>query len=217
VGFNESLIFGQRSFSYDADGSREINRLSDVVEAVIAQDPQYFQNANSTGAFAQREIFDRLGMRHSVWDGESFAVGWDSNLRDMARLGLLLVHDGVWDQQRLLNADWVYKMTHPAFEDTNTGYGYLTWLAASRNYSIGIPLNFGRPLGTCEPSAIWPEFPHPPGESLDCNYDGVYSCSQYRTSPGITSAAPWLNMTPFTWATRRLFAMPIERASTPLI
>ena len=51
----------------------------------------------------------------------------------MARLGLLLVHDGVWDGQRLLDPEWVYKITHPAFEDINTGYGYLTWVAAERN------------------------------------------------------------------------------------
>lgn len=177
VGFNESLTFGQRKFEYDADGTREINRLSDVVEAVLAQDPDHFGDVITTGEFAQRELFDRLGMQHSVWDGENFAVGWDSNLRDMARLGLLLVHNGVWDQQRLISEEWIYKMTHPAFEDTNTGYGYLTWLSANTNWVLG-GTNFPIPLGNCNPAALWREYPHPPSESLDCNYDGVYSCQQ---------------------------------------
>jgi hypothetical protein len=177
VGFNESLAFGQREFVYDADGSREINRLSDVVETVIAQNPQHFGGASTTGEFAQREIFDRLGMRDSYWDGESFAVGWDSTLLDMARLGVLLVHDGVWDQRRLVSEEWVYKMTHPAFEDTSTGYGYLTWLSASRNWVLG-GIKFPQPFGNCEPPSIWREFPHPPSESVDCNYDGAYSCLQ---------------------------------------
>lgn len=171
VGFNESLAFGQKQFSYDADGSREINRLSDVVEAVIAQNPEHFSGASTTGEFAQREMFDRLGMRDSIWDGERFAVDWDSTLLDMARLGVLLVHDGVWDQRRLVSQEWIYKMTHPAFEDSDTGYGYLTWLTAKRNSFLG-------GFGSCEPSAIWREFPHAPSESTDCNYDGEHSCIQ---------------------------------------
>jgi hypothetical protein len=179
VGFNESLEFGQRRFAYDAVGTREINRLGDVVEAVIAQEPEHFGGATTTGEFAQREIFDRLGMRRSVWPGEVFGISWSSNIRDMARLGLLLVHDGVWDQQRLLGKEWVYNMTHPAFEDANTAYGYLTWLASNANYFLpGIDINFQIPLGKCEPAAIWREFPHTLSESTDCNYDGAYSCLQ---------------------------------------
>ncbi|MDX1736209.1 MAG: hypothetical protein R3228_17665, partial [Halioglobus sp.] len=92
LAYNDSLAFGQRTYAYDASGSREINRLSDVVEAVIAQDPSRFSGAVTTEEFAQREIFDRLGMDNSAWDGESFGSTWHSNLRDMARLGLLLVH-----------------------------------------------------------------------------------------------------------------------------
>ena len=65
--------------------------------------------------------------------------GWNASVRDMLRLGVLLIHEGVWDGQRLLDADWIQKMTHAAFEDANTGYGYLTWLGA-----------------TCAPFPIWP-------------------------------------------------------------
>jgi hypothetical protein len=178
VGFNESLAYDQRKFVYDAVGTREINRLSDVVEAVIAQDPEHFSGASTTGEFAQRELFDRLGMRSSFWNGERFAIDWNSTLLDMARLGVLLVHDGVWAQQRLISQEWIYKMTHPAFEDTNTSYGYLTWLAANRNFSFGQGPDFQQPLGSCQPAAIWREFPHFPSESTDCNYDGAYSCLQ---------------------------------------
>jgi CubicO group peptidase (beta-lactamase class C family) len=115
--------------------------------------------------FAQREVFDRLGMDNSLWPGETLATSWNSNLRDMARLGLLLIHNGVWDQSRLLSENWVYKMTHPSFEDASISYGYLTWLAAK------VP-------GLCQPSALWPEYPHPISESTDCNYGGTVSCMQ---------------------------------------
>jgi CubicO group peptidase (beta-lactamase class C family) len=97
----------------------------------------------------------------------------------MARLGLLLTHDGVWNQQRILDEEWVYKMTHPAFEDSNTGYGYLTWSAASKNYSLPlIDAKIPVPFGACQPSALWPEYPHGLSESLDCGYDGDYPCEQ---------------------------------------
>ena len=179
LGYNESLEFGQRIYSYDAGGSREINRLSDVVAEVIAQDSERFSGTATAGEFAQLEIFNRLGMNMSAWTGESFASTWHSNLRDMARLGTLLVHDGVWDQQRLVSSQWIYKMTHPAFEDANTAYGYLTWVASNRNYYFpGFDIKFPSPLGNCQPPAIWKEFPHTLSESTDCNYDGAYSCLQ---------------------------------------
>jgi len=179
LGYNESLEFGQRSYAYDASGRREINRLSDVVEAVMAQKPERFSNATTTGEFAQREFFDRLGMDNSFWDGESFGSTWHSDLRDLARLGLFLAHDGVWDQRRLVEEDWIYKMRHPAFEDANTAYGYLTWMSASKNYYLpGFDLNFQVPLSTCQPDAVWPSYPHGLSESTDCNFEGEYSCEQ---------------------------------------
>jgi hypothetical protein len=76
LGYNEGLAFGQRIYSYDAGGSREINRLSDVVAEVIAQDSERFSGTATAGEFAQLEIFNRLGMNMSAWTGESFASTW---------------------------------------------------------------------------------------------------------------------------------------------
>jgi len=179
VGYNESLEFGERVYKYDAAGNREINRLGDVIESVMAQDPLAFGGATTTGDLAQLELFDRLGMTSSAWTGEIFGYSWQSNLRDMARLGVLLVHEGVWGGERLVHEEWVYRMTHPALEDSNTAYGYLTWLASHRNYYLpGFEDPIMGPIGGCQPSAIWTAYPHPPSESLDCNYDGVVSCEQ---------------------------------------
>lgn len=179
VGHSESLAYGLREFSYDAAGTVQINRLSEVVEAVIAQDPPQFQNVETTGEFARKFLFEPLGMTHSEWGGEIFGFSWKSNLRDMARLGLVLTHDGVYDQERLLPEDWVYKMTHPAFEDANTAYGYLTWLAAKSHHKVPLYDEFiDFPLGDCQPAALWREYPHGLSESTDCEYLPTDSCEQ---------------------------------------
>ena len=180
VAHNESLEFGSREFSYDTYGIVQINKLSEVIEAVIAKSPGEFEGVQTTAEFAQRFLFEPLGMNHSEWSGYYFAAGWSASLRDMARLGLLLVHDGVYDQQVVLSEEWVYKMTHPAFEDTNTGYGYLTWLGASNFYKVpgGYPYYLFEPFGACEPPALWPEYPHGLSESPDCGYYGAYPCEQ---------------------------------------
>ena len=189
VAHNEDLEFGSREFAYDFAGIVQINRLTEVIEAVIAQDPDHFDDVETTAEFAERFFFEPLGMNHSEWNGYYFAFGWGSNLLDMARLGVLLVHDGVYDQQRILSEEWVYKMTHPAFEDANTGYGYLTWLGASTLYKVpgGYPDYLYEPFGECEPPALWSEYPHGLSEAPDCGYRGFYSCDQ-QFDAGVFSA-----------------------------
>jgi hypothetical protein len=91
-------------------------------------------------------------------------------------------NDGVWNGKRIVDAEWIYKMTHPSFEDANTGYGYLTWLNASSNHTLGgiIPLEMKLqvPLDSCSPVAVHREHPHGLSDSPDCNYDEPYSCEQ---------------------------------------
>jgi hypothetical protein len=138
-------------------------------------------------AFTQRFLFQKLGLAHSTWsDGKpdkQFAYSWLTDVYDMAKIGLLMLRGGVWNGERLLDADWVYRMTHPAFEDANTGYGYLTWLNASANYTFGIPNQPTLPAGPvnpgpCAPVSIYKQHPHGLSESPDCNYGPLYSCSQ---------------------------------------
>jgi hypothetical protein len=181
IAHNEDLSFGARAYHYDSLGFDQINRLNDVVKAAIAQDPD---NLGSTvEELTQRFLFEPLGMRDSSWNGglpdKPFAYSWHSTVRDMARLGLLLMNGGMWNGERLLDEAWVYKVTHPAFEDANTGYGYLTWLHSRSNYvgSEG-PERFQGPSDPCTPAALWPAYPHGLSESPDCGYDAPWSCEQ---------------------------------------
>ena len=103
----------------------QINRLSDVVNTAIAQDPARL--GNNIDDLTVRYLFEPLGMNDSDWNSglpnKVFAFSWHSTIRDMARAGLSSLHDGVWNGQRIVDSSWIYKMTHASFEDANTAYG----------------------------------------------------------------------------------------------
>ena len=64
-------------------------------------------------------------MVQSVSGGGHWGGGMFINAYDMARLGLLALHDGEWDGQRILSSAWIGMATTPG--DANAGYGYMNW------------------------------------------------------------------------------------------
>jgi CubicO group peptidase (beta-lactamase class C family) len=91
----------------------------------------------SEADFAARGLFAPLGIVPGDWprDRAGFNHGWgDLRLRprDMAKLGLLMLHDGVWDGRRLLPAGWVANATRsrgPA-DAGGDGYGLGWWVSS---------------------------------------------------------------------------------------
>ena len=165
VGYSEDLSFGQKSHDYDANGSREINYLINVIDNVVKQDTRRF-GANAVQV--KDRLFAKLGLEHSSWDVDYFGYSWYGSLLDMARLGQVILRGGVYNGERLVDSRYVYNMTHPAFEDGSTRYGYLTWLNG----------------GACQPRAIHASYPHGISESGDCA-DG--NCDQ-ENDVGVWSA-----------------------------
>ena len=149
VGYSDDLSFGQKRHRYDADGSREINYLIRVIDNVVKQDPQRF---GADAVEVKDRLFAKLGFEDSSWDVDFFGYSWYGSLLDMARLGLLALHGGIYNGERLVDTEYIYNMTHPAFEDGSTRYGYLTWLNG----------------GTCQPRAIHASYPHGISEASDC-------------------------------------------------
>ena len=156
VGYSDDLSFGQKRHRYDADGSREINYLIRVIDNVVKQDPQRF---GADAVEVKDRLFAKLGFEDSSWNVDFFGYSWYGSLLDMARLGLLALHGGIYNGERLVDTEYIYNMTHPAFEDGSTRYGYLTWLNG----------------GTCQPRAIHASYPHGISEASDCT-DG--NCDQ---------------------------------------
>ena len=180
---NANLSYGHRTYQYDLIGQVQINRLSDIITTAVQQDPGRL--GYDLEEFTRRFLYQPLGMHESVWsDGapdKVFAYSWTATVRDMARVGLLILHDGVWNGERLLDASWTYKMTHPSFEDANTGYGYLTWLNSDSNYTFGLRGGGGKlqgPVDSCAPVALHSHYPHGLSEAPDCNYNPPFSCAQ---------------------------------------
>jgi CubicO group peptidase (beta-lactamase class C family) len=107
-----------------------------------------------------------------------------SNLSDMGKLGTLLLHDGWYGGERLLSQEWVYRMSHPAFESASTSYGQLTWLNHRGNAQpplTGIANAYFDQGDPCSPAAFWPKYPHPPSEAIDCRatVEGASCTQQY--------------------------------------
>jgi len=181
---NNDLSYGKKTYMYDTVGSVQINTLGQMVNAAISQDSARL--TDNIEAFTKKFLFEVIGMTDSTWNGAVYAYTWSTTLHDMARVGVLMVHHGIWSGKRVLDESWIYKMTHPSFEDANTGYGYLTWLNA-RVGSTGPGGAFsGTAADTCAPAALWPKYPHPVSQAPDCNYKGM-SCDQEQ-DVGIWSA-----------------------------
>lgn len=170
IAHNPSLAYGQRSYAYDLVGAVQINRLNDVIATAIAQDPERL--GTTVEEFTQRFLFGPLGMQSSIWTAggpdKVFGFTWESTVRDMARVGLVMLNGGLWNGERVLSSEWIHRMTHPSFEDTNPAYGYLTWVATDGEDG----------LSHCAPPALWDAYPHGLSEAPDCNFVSARPCAQ---------------------------------------
>ena len=114
-------------------GSRYRYANNDTVLAVRALRAHLDDDA----AYARfpSELFAKLGMRHTVaetdWEGNFILSSqvW-STARDLARFGLFMAADGVWDGERLLPESWIQESTSPvgAQPANGPGYGRTLWL-----------------------------------------------------------------------------------------
>ena len=104
------------------------------------------ETGESAANFAQRELFSPLGIRNVQWpsdpDGVSHGFA-DLKLqpRDMAKLGYLWLHHGVWEGRQIVPQSYLDAALSP-HADVNVGvkYGYGIWLYP--NGRAGGPADF---------------------------------------------------------------------------
>ncbi|KPK14718.1 MAG: hypothetical protein AMJ62_11940 [Myxococcales bacterium SG8_38] len=87
--------------------------------------------------FARDVLFEPLGIREAKWpdDPQGISRGWgDLQLhpRDMARIGLLFLREGAWNDVQVVSKEWVREaVRHQVTAETDgTGYGYQWWVLA---------------------------------------------------------------------------------------
>ncbi|MEH6827989.1 serine hydrolase domain-containing protein [Parasphingorhabdus sp.] len=89
----------------------------------------FFQKLGMTRTYAETDWQDNYILSSQVW----------TTARDLGRLGMLYLNNGMWDGERLLPENWrefVSTPSGPQPEDRNFGYGATFWLM---NQSEGIP------------------------------------------------------------------------------
>ncbi len=97
----------------------------------------------SASDYLQQKVWQPIGAEADAkWlvDAEGFEVahfGFNAVLRDYARLGRLLAHDGAWEGKQIIPAKWMIEATTVRDPDNyllpgkamkKFGYGYLLWL-----------------------------------------------------------------------------------------
>ncbi len=85
--------------------------------------------------FPRRALLDRIGMRNTLVSVDRFGDFIFSsqvytNARDLARFGLLYLHGGTWNGERLLSQEWIDFVRTPAPSTIERGnfYGGQWWL-----------------------------------------------------------------------------------------
>ncbi len=91
--------------------------------------------------YARAQLFKPIGVKEFFWKRTPTGLpdtegGLYLAPGDLARIGYLYLHDGVWDGRRLLPEGWVARSTTPVLEIRPGGaqYGSLWWMP-SRRYS----------------------------------------------------------------------------------
>lgn len=109
------------------------------------------QNATgmTTIEFAETYLFQPLGITDFTWETSTQDIAntaWGLQLtpRDMAKFGYLYLHNGEWEGQQILPAEWIEASIHPhvdlqaasdpILETDDEAYGYMWWLYPEHEY-----------------------------------------------------------------------------------
>ncbi len=102
-----------------------------------------FQNIakRKMGDYVKEKLLTPIGIENSAW--ESFGgfgrgtysageEGFTISARDFARIGYLLLHNGVWEGRQIIPSSYIKKATTPS-QPFNRDYGFGFWVNGSKN------------------------------------------------------------------------------------
>ncbi|MHA1518523.1 MAG: serine hydrolase domain-containing protein, partial [Alphaproteobacteria bacterium] len=114
---------------------------TNIIAAILRET---FDDEQSYLRFPRERLFVPLGMRSAVLspDASGTLIGASflyASARDWARLGLLLLRDGIWQGKQLLPKDWVAYTLRPTPLAPNDKYGAQIWLKLPESPGLGEP------------------------------------------------------------------------------
>lgn len=116
--------------------------LLDVVENASGQNYNQFGN---------QQLENVIGMSGFWLDYTYF-----STARDMARFGVLLENEGMWNGQPTLEDNAYFNQMINTSQDLNLSYGYLTWLNGKASHQLpGIQFVFEEPMMLNAPDDLY--------------------------------------------------------------
>ncbi len=89
---------------------------------------------NDVKGFADQYLFRPLGITDYVWrthkNGElELWIGLQMKPRDMAKIGLLVMNNGKWQDNQIVSQEWILESTQPRVHESEFfDYGYQWWL-----------------------------------------------------------------------------------------
>jgi CubicO group peptidase (beta-lactamase class C family) len=123
----------------------------------------------TASAYLQEKVWQPIGTEaDATWliDAEGYELahfGFSAVLRDYARLGRLLAHDGAWNGRQVIPAPWMIEATTVRAEDAylrpghamrHFGYGYLFWLLPGERRQFAMVGAFGQRVIVDPPSKL---------------------------------------------------------------
>ncbi|RBO92893.1 CubicO group peptidase (beta-lactamase class C family) [Nocardia puris] len=113
--------------------------------------------------FVQREVMGPLGIARENWvwlrdRSGNTAVNGGLAMRpdDLARIGRLLLQEGTWGGQQLIDPGYIRRAASPS--EANGGYGFLWWLNASDTYrgvNVPMPKSYDHPVFVGSPRDMY--------------------------------------------------------------
>jgi CubicO group peptidase (beta-lactamase class C family) len=107
-----------------------------AMKRAIGNDREYLE-------FPRKALLDRIGMRNTLLSTDRFgdfilSSQVYTNARDLGRLGLLYLQNGMWKGERLLSEDWIRFVRTPAPSTASRGnqYGGHFWLVPDNRTDV---------------------------------------------------------------------------------
>jgi CubicO group peptidase (beta-lactamase class C family) len=103
--------------------------VSHILSCIITE-----KTGISAAQYAEKMLFKPLGITDYSWTSDPQGRNWGyAQLRlrttDMAKIGLLFLNEGTWDDKQLLPTSWVQEATkHRIDANLLNGYGYQLWI-----------------------------------------------------------------------------------------